>query len=48
MPLDLYFKGSLIKANIALARGKKVHDKRSKQRELDAKREMDRARGRRR
>jgi SsrA-binding protein len=48
VPLDLYFKGSLIKANIALARGKKVHDKRAKQREMDDKREMDRARGRRR
>lgn len=48
VPLDLYFKGSLIKVNIALARGKKVHDKRAKQREQDAQREMDRARGRRR
>jgi SsrA-binding protein len=48
VPLDLYFKGSLIKANIALARGKKIHDKRAKQREMDAKREMDRVRGRRR
>ena len=48
VPLDLYFKGALIKVNIALARGKRIHDKRSKQRELDAKREMDRAQGRRR
>jgi len=36
------------KTYIALARGKKVHDKRAKQREQDAQREMDRARGRRR
>ncbi|MDE0914235.1 MAG: SsrA-binding protein SmpB [Planctomycetota bacterium] len=48
VPLDLYFKGALIKANIALARGKRLHDKRSKQREVDAKREMDRAQSRRR
>ena len=48
VPLDLYFKGALIKANISLARGKRLHDKRSKQREVDAKREMDRAQNRRR
>ena len=48
MPLDLYFRGSLIKLNIALARGKRVHDKRARQRERDAQREMERARGRRR
>jgi len=48
VPLDLYFRGSLIKLNIALARGKRVHDKRAKQRERDAQREMERARGRRR
>ena len=48
VPLDLYFRGSLIKLNIALARGKRVHDKRARQRERDAQREMERARGRRR
>ncbi len=48
VPLELYFKGSLVKVSVGLARGKKVHDKRAKQRERDAQREMDRAKGRRR
>lgn len=43
IPLSLYFKGSNIKAEIALARGKKLHDKRDSAAERDAKRNIDRA-----
>lgn len=42
IPLSLYFKGSMIKAEIALARGKKLHDKRDSAAERDAKRNIDR------
>ena len=37
VPLDLHFKGSYVKAEIALAKGKQAHDKRetSKQRDWD-------------
>ncbi len=45
VPVKLYLKGSRIKLEIALARGKKLHDKRETIREREAKREM--ARGRR-
>lgn len=43
VPLQLYFKGSRVKAEIALVRGKKLHDKRDAIREKDLKREADRA-----
>ncbi|MEZ4382516.1 MAG: SsrA-binding protein SmpB [Nannocystaceae bacterium] len=43
IPLRLYAKGGLIKLEVALARGKKVHDKRASIKERDQKREMDRA-----
>ena len=43
VPLSLYFKGSKAKAEIALVRGKKLHDKRDAIRERDLKREADRA-----
>ena len=39
----LYFKGSRVKAEIALARGRKMHDKRQALKKKDAKREMARA-----
>jgi len=39
MPLDMHYKGSLIKLDIGLAKGKKEHDKRETEREKDAKRE---------
>lgn len=44
VPVRLYLKGSLLKIEIALAKGKKLHDKRETLRERDAQREMSRAR----
>ena len=43
VPLSVYFRGSLVKVEIALAKGKKLHDKRSSEAEKDAKRQIDRA-----
>lgn len=43
VPLDVYLKGSLVKMTVALARGKKLYDKREDTAKRDAKREMDRA-----
>lgn len=43
VPLALYFKGSRAKAEIALVKGKKLHDKRDAIREKDLRREADRA-----
>ena len=43
VPLSLYFRGPHAKAEIALVRGKKLHDKRDAIRERDLKREADRA-----
>lgn len=43
IPLSVYLKGSLVKVQIGLARGKKLHDKRDALAARDAKREMDRA-----
>src|SRR5215510_2161420 len=43
VPLRLYFKGGRAKVEIGLARGKKLHDKRSALREREVRREMDRA-----
>ena len=48
VPTRIYFKGPNAKVEIALARGKDVHDKREAIREREQKREMDRAMGRRR
>jgi SsrA-binding protein len=48
VPLSLYFKGSRAKAEIALVRGKKLHDKRDAIRDRDLKREAEREMGRRR
>ena len=42
VPLSLYFKGSRVKAEIALVKGKKLHDKRDAIRDRDLKREADR------
>lgn len=49
VPLRVFFKGHLVKVDMALARGKKLFDKREQEKEKTAKREMDRAlrRGRR-
>jgi SsrA-binding protein len=43
VPLSLYFKGSRAKAEIALVKGKKLHDKRDAIRNRELKREADRA-----
>jgi SsrA-binding protein len=43
VPLSLYFKGPRAKAEIALVKGKKLHDKRDALRERDQRREADRA-----
>lgn len=42
IPLSLYFKGSVVKVELALVTHKKQHDKRESKREADDKREMDR------
>ena len=42
VPLELYFRKGKAKVLIALARGKKLHDKRDASREKDAEREMAR------
>lgn len=43
IPLSLYFKGSLVKVQIGLCRGKKLYDKREDMAKRDAKREIERA-----
>ena len=48
VPLELYFKGHLVKVEMALVRGKKLYDKREKQRADSAKRDIERAMSRRR
>ena len=46
VPLQLYFKDGHAKVEIALAKGRKAHDKRQAISERDAKREMQKALGR--
>ena len=48
VPLRLYFKHGLAKAEIAVGRGKRAYDKRASQAERDADRQMRRELGRRR
>ena len=43
VPLDLYFKNGVAKLSIALAKGKKLHDKRDDQRKREDERDMARA-----
>ena len=43
IPLSLYFKGSLVKVEVALCKGKKLYDKRDDAAKKDAKRQIDRA-----
>jgi len=43
IPLSVYLKGSLVKVSLALAKGKKLYDKRNDIAERDSKRNMDRA-----
>lgn len=42
VPVEVYFKGSLVKVDIALAKGKKQYDKRQDIAKKDAKREVER------
>lgn len=43
IPLSLYFKGSLVKVQIGLCKGKQLHDKRASAAMRDANRTIDRA-----
>ena len=47
VPLEIRWQGSLVKLEIALVRGKQLHDKRQSEREKQDRREMERVRGRR-
>jgi SsrA-binding protein len=42
IPTKVYLKGSLVKVELAVAKGKKLYDKRHTKAERDAKRRMDR------
>lgn len=42
IPLKVYFKGSLVKVEVGLARGKKLYDKREDIAKKDQKRELER------
>jgi SsrA-binding protein len=42
IPLSVYFKGSRVKLQLGLCRGKKLYDKRDDMQKRDAKREIDR------
>ncbi len=48
LPLELYLKQGRVKVLLGLCKGKQLHDKREAEKERTAKREMDRAVGRRR
>ena len=41
MPLNVYFKGSLVKVEIGLAKGKKLYDKRQEIAKKDQRREAE-------
>lgn len=43
IPLSVYFKDSIVKLELGLCKGKKLHDKRESAAERDAGREMDRS-----
>ncbi len=42
IPISLYFKGSKVKMQVGLCKGKKLYDKRASMAERDAKRNIDR------
>ena len=42
VPVEVYFKGSLVKVQIALAKGKKLYDKRNDIAKKDMRREAER------
>jgi SsrA-binding protein len=48
VPLVMYLKSGLIKVEISIAKGKKIHDKREDSRTREAAREIARETGRRR
>lgn len=48
VPVEIYFQGSRVKLRVALARGKKLYDKRQATRDREDKRNMDRAMSRKR
>lgn len=43
IPLSIYFKGSLVKVQLGLCKGKQLHDKRATAAKRDAERAIDRA-----
>ena len=43
IPISLYFKGSKVKMQVGLCKGKKLYDKKATMAERDAKRNIDRA-----
>lgn len=43
IPISMYFKGSRVKLQVGLCKGKQLHDKRASTAERDAKRTIDRA-----
>lgn len=43
IPLSLYFKGSMVKVQLGLCKGKKLYDKREDAAKKDAKRQIERA-----
>jgi len=43
IPLSMYFKGSRVKVQVGLCKGKKLHDKRGSAAEREVKRKIDRA-----
>ena len=43
IPLSLYFKGSRVKVQLGLCKGKKLYDKREDAAKKDAKRQIERA-----
>ena len=43
IPLSIYFKGSRVKVQVGICRGKKLYDKREDMAKRDAKRDIDRA-----
>ena len=46
VPLKVYFKGSLVKVEIGIAKGKKLYDKRQSLKEKDIKRDLEKIKAR--
>jgi SsrA-binding protein len=42
IPLNIYLKGPLVKVTVALAKGKKLYDKRDAEKQREARRDMER------